>query len=91
MVSRQGKRLLKQVVALKASAESVFCWVTSDFHTRRALSIFTSEVPSHTYSVAAAYDPREFGVQWWRRREWAKTNFYEWMRLGWWELIDRWR
>ena len=65
--------------------------VTSDFHTRRALSIFSREVPSHNYSVAAAYDAREFGVQWWRHREWAKTNFYEWIRLVWWELIDRWR
>ena len=36
-------------------------------------------------------DPREFGVRWWRHREWAKTNFYEWLRLAWWELIDRWR
>jgi hypothetical protein len=33
-----------------------------------------------------AYDPRKFGFQWWRRREWAKTNFYQWM-----PLIDRWR
>jgi uncharacterized SAM-binding protein YcdF (DUF218 family) len=64
--------------------------VTSDYHTRRALSIFTKEAPNHSFSIAAAYDPREFGVQWWRRREWSKTNLYEWMRLMWWELIDRW-
>jgi hypothetical protein len=65
--------------------------VTSDYHTRRAFSIFSREAPNHSYSVAAAYDPRGFGVQWWRHREWAKTNLYEWMRLTWWELIDRWR
>jgi len=65
--------------------------VTSDYHTRRALSIFSREAPNHSYSVAAAYDAREFGVQWWRHREWSKTNLYEWMRLTWWELIDRWR
>jgi len=65
--------------------------VTSDYHTRRALSIFSREAPTHEYSVAAANDPREFGIQWWRHREWAKTNFYEWLRLAWWELIDRWR
>ena len=65
--------------------------VTSDFHTRRALSIFSGEVPNYDYSVAAAYDTREFGMEWWRNREWAKTNFYEWLRLAWWELIDRWR
>ena len=64
--------------------------VTSDYHTRRALSIFSKKAPNHGYSIAAAYDPREFGVQWWRHREWSKTNLYEWMRLMWWELIDRW-
>jgi uncharacterized SAM-binding protein YcdF (DUF218 family) len=65
--------------------------VTSDYHTRRALSIFKREVPDRNFSVAAAFDGREFGVKWWQHREWAKVNFYEWMRLLWWELIDRWR
>jgi hypothetical protein len=41
--------------------------------------------------VAAAYDPNEFGVQWWRHRQWAKVDFDEWLRLIWWELVDRWR
>jgi len=65
--------------------------VTSDFHTRRALSIFRTRIPQFEYSVAAAHDPKEFGVRWWQQREWAKTNFYEWLRLIWWELVDRWR
>ncbi|MBZ5599806.1 MAG: YdcF family protein [Acidobacteriia bacterium] len=65
--------------------------VTSDYHTRRALSIFERELPNHDFSVAAAYDPREFGMQWWRRREWAKVNLDEWLRLVWWEAVDRWR
>jgi DUF218 domain len=65
--------------------------VTSDYHTRRALSIFSWEAPKHEYSVAAVLDPREFGTQWWRHREWAKVNFDEWVRLSWWELVDRWR
>jgi len=64
--------------------------VTSDFHTRRALSIFRARVPKYEYSVAAAYDRKEFGLEWWQHREWAKTNFYEWLRLAWWELVDRW-
>src|SRR5277367_4585935 len=38
--------------------------VTSDFHTRRALSIFSHILPAD-YSVAAVFDEREFGVQWW--------------------------
>jgi DUF218 domain len=64
--------------------------VTSDFHTRRALSIFRHELSSYDYSVAAAFDSREFGVQWWRHREWAKVNFGEWARLLWWEGVERW-
>lgn len=65
--------------------------VTSDFHTRRALSIFRARVPKHKYSIAATHNPAEFGQEWWRHREWAKTNLYEWLRLLWWELVDRWR
>jgi hypothetical protein len=64
--------------------------VTSDFHTRRALSIFNRVLPGD-YSVAAAFDASEYGVQWWRHREWAKVNFDEWLRLVWWEVVDRWR
>lgn len=65
--------------------------VTSDFHTRRALSIFTHELPSYRFSVAAAYDPQQFGTKWWQHRQWAKQNFDEWFRLAWWEGVDRWR
>jgi hypothetical protein len=64
--------------------------VTSDYHTRRALSIFERVSPAD-YSVAAVFDASEFGVQWWRHREWAKVNFDEWLKLVWWELVDRWR
>jgi hypothetical protein len=65
--------------------------VTSDFHTRRARSIFQHEIPGVQFSMAAAYNSSVFGVYWWKQREWAKTNLYEWMRLAWWELVDRWR
>jgi DUF218 domain len=65
--------------------------VTSDFHTRRARSVFQHEIPGLEFNMAAAHNPAEFGVLWWRQREWAKTNLYEWMRLIWWELVDRWR
>jgi len=64
--------------------------VTSDYHTRRALSTFRRVLPAYTFGVSAAVDPREFGVQWWRHREWAKTNTDEWLRLIWWDLVDRW-
>jgi len=65
--------------------------VTSDYHTRRARSIFQHELPDYQMSVTPAYDPLEFGTRWWQHRQWAKTNFDEWLRLLWWEGIDRWR
>jgi uncharacterized SAM-binding protein YcdF (DUF218 family) len=73
-----------------ASIKSVLI-ITSDFHTRRALSIFRKAVPIYEYSTAAASDETQFGVRWWRHRQWAKTFLNEWMRLIWWNLVDRWR
>jgi len=65
--------------------------VTSDFHTRRALSVFRREVPGHEYSVAAARDEEQFGAKWWTHRQWAKTLVDEWLRLIWWKAVDQWR
>ena len=65
--------------------------VTSDFHTRRALSIFRHEIPGKFFSVAAARDDTQFGTHWWKRRQWAKTCVDEWLRLLWWSAVDRWR
>jgi hypothetical protein len=65
--------------------------VTSDFHTRRALEIFRKRLPQYEFSAAAAHDPRHFGTAWWTQREWAKTTFDEWVKLAWWNLVDRWR
>jgi hypothetical protein len=65
--------------------------VTSDFHTRRALSVFRRELPKHDYSVAAARNQQQFGARWWTHRQWAKVFVDEWLRLIWWEAIDRWR
>ena len=65
--------------------------VTSDFHTRRALSVFRREIPGHEYSVAAARDEGQFGVRWWTHRQWAKTLVDEWLKLIWWKTVDQWR
>ncbi len=65
--------------------------VTSDYHTRRALSIFRSRLPEYDWSVAAAYDETVFAPEWWKKRERAKTTLIEWERMAWWELVDRWR
>jgi hypothetical protein len=65
--------------------------VTSDFHTRRALKIFRHELPARSFSVAAAYDDTQFGIRWWTHRQWAKIAVDEWLRLLWWNAVDRWR
>ena len=65
--------------------------VTSDFHTRRALSVLRREIPGHEYSVAASRDQEQFGVRWWAHRQWAKTFIDEWLRLIWWKSVDQWR
>jgi uncharacterized SAM-binding protein YcdF (DUF218 family) len=65
--------------------------VTSDYHTRRALSAFRHELPQYKIYIAAARDPQQFNQSWWQNRQWAKMNFDEWLRLAWWEAVDRWR
>ncbi len=65
--------------------------VTSDYHTRRALSTFRHELPNQEFSAAAASDITQFDSSWWRRRQWAKINFDEWLKLMWWNAVDRWR
>lgn len=64
--------------------------VTSDYHTRRALSVFSRRLPSYQWSVAAAHDDTQFGTRWWQHRQWAKTAVKEWQKLIWWECIERW-
>lgn len=74
----------------RAGGKSVLL-VTSDFHTRRALSVFRHEIPGHDYSVAASRDDEQFGKRWWTHRQWAKTLLDEWLRLIWWKTVDQWR
>lgn len=64
--------------------------VTSDFHTRRALSVLRREIPGKTFSVAASRDSAQFGTRWWTHRQWAKVCAEEWLRVVWWNAIDRW-
>jgi hypothetical protein len=73
----------------REGAKSVLI-VTSDFHTRRALHIFQKEIPGISFSVAAVQDSTQFGTRWWTHRQWAKTFLDEWLRLLWWECVDRW-
>jgi hypothetical protein len=64
--------------------------VTSDYHTRRALSVFTDRLASYRWYVAPASDPSQFGAQWWKHREWAKNGVREWQKMVWWEAVERW-
>jgi hypothetical protein len=41
--------------------------------------------------VAAARDDTQFGTRWWTDRQWAKTCLDEWLRLIWWNGVERWR
>jgi hypothetical protein len=65
--------------------------VTSDFHTRRSLSIFRHELREKSVAVAASYDDAQFGAHWWTHRQWAKTCLDEWLRLLWWDAVERWK
>jgi len=73
----------------REGAKSVLL-VTSDFHTRRALHIFQKEIPGISFSVAAARDSKQFGIRWWAHRQWVKTLLDEWLRVIWWNSVDRW-
>ena len=65
--------------------------VTSNYHTRRALTILQKRLPQYHISIYAASDPYYFGERWWQTREWAKTTLSEWQRYVWWLCVDRWR
>jgi uncharacterized SAM-binding protein YcdF (DUF218 family) len=65
--------------------------VTSPFHTRRALSTFRHELRGKVFTVAAARDDTQFGIRWWAHRQWAKTCVDEWLRLLWWNAVERWQ
>ncbi len=65
--------------------------VTSAYHSRRALAIFRHRLPEYQFSVAAVHNPADYGMAWWTNREWAKTTLLEWVKLFWWEAVDRWR
>ena len=65
--------------------------VTSEYHTRRALMIFRHRLPQYQFNAAAARNPAQFGEAWWTNREWAKVTFDEWLKILWWQAVDRWR
>jgi uncharacterized SAM-binding protein YcdF (DUF218 family) len=54
--------------------------VTSDFHTRRAGTIFRSQMPDIDFDMVAASDSHFSPHGWWHDREGEKTFAFEWMK-----------
>jgi uncharacterized SAM-binding protein YcdF (DUF218 family) len=76
---------------MKAAGATSALIVTSDFHTRRALSIFRNRLPQYEWSVAASSWPGNAAEQYWKHRWWAKSVVDEWEKYLWWQAVDRWR
>lgn len=87
--STVGETKYVQACLANTHATSVLL-VSSDFHTRRALSIFRNRLPMYTWYVVGADDPTQFGTRWWLHREWAKRTAEEWEKLLWWDCAERW-
>lgn len=64
--------------------------VTSEYHSRRTLSVFRRMLPGIACGIIAVPESHVFGTHWWQHREWAKSTFLEWIRLLWWLAVDRW-
>lgn len=71
-----------------ASARTVMI-VTSDFHTRRALSVAQKVLPGYQWTVAATDSGLLSHPRWWANRRVAKNVFLEWEKLTWWEVVER--
>jgi uncharacterized SAM-binding protein YcdF (DUF218 family) len=54
--------------------------VTSDYHTRRAGSIYRAQAPDLTFILVAAPDRHFSPDGWWHDREGRKTFLFEWMK-----------
>jgi len=86
----EANRVNECLLALDPKPRSVLL-VTDQYHTRRALMTFRRRLPQYTWTAAAVSNDFQYGLPWWKRREWAKTYFIESEKLLWWELFDRWR
>lgn len=75
--------------ALRAGSRILL--VPSDYHTHRALSVFSNRLPAYRWSVAAANDTTQFGIRCWQHRESVKNAVKAWQKLVWWMVVERWR
>lgn len=74
---------------LQPIAPHTILLVTSDYHTRRALSIARRIYPQYTWSAAATNSGLLSAPRWWADRQIAKDVLLEWQKMAWWELVER--
>ena len=68
------------IPVLRARHVHVVDIVTSNYHTRRAGSIYRSQAPDLDIHVVAAPDPAYTPDGWWKNRDARKTFLLEWMK-----------
>ena len=83
------RELNSAAACLDSAGAHTVLLVTSDYHTRRALSIARKRLPRYTWTVAAADSGLLSQPKWWTNRSIAKDVFLEWQRLAWWEVVER--
>lgn len=83
------QELQSAAACLQPVAPHSILLVTSDYHTRRALSVARKAYPGYSWSVAAANNGLLSAPRWWTDREIAKNVVLEWQKVVWWELVER--
>jgi uncharacterized SAM-binding protein YcdF (DUF218 family) len=74
---------------LQALGADTVVLVTSNFHTRRAASVFQAIAPEGMHFLPIS-SPSFYFAQGWSSREGAKAWLLEWTKTLWWHLKDRW-
>lgn len=77
------------IPALRELGADTVLLVTSDFHTRRAASIFNRLAPAGMAFLPVAAPNPDFRSGW-SSRDGAKFWLLEWSKTLWWNLVDRW-
>ena len=81
--------LQSAIACIQPSSPRTLTIVTSDYHTRRALSVARKVYPRYTWTAAAADNGLLSVPRWWTDRTIAKNVFLEWQKLLWWEIVER--
>ena len=68
------------VDAVKRRGWRTVLLVTSDYHTRRAMRIFSKHANGVEFHPVAAPDPFFSAHAWWKTRDGRKTAFFEWVK-----------